>query len=671
MRLPKSSAVKRQTIWMRIVQRYRWMSVWNKIGLWAFVTLVVASAVGFQYVRPAYRHFKSRMYLDMAEKFAEKQDYSAASLSFRKAILSGNRDPEVWKRLAVFLEKVNSPELAKIWETLAGLEPQVAEHKIRQAEAMLKNGRPHQAMQILEAIPEADRNSVSFQRASAELALSKRDYAVARSHYDAWLLLEPDNVLVKFRRIITTMYSPDPLIAYPAKDEMEAIARSGGGASQQAYRELIARSMQEGDVYDASRLAGRLVELPNPTFDDMAMYLNLEIASQSFAVQIALDRFLKFAEADPTQLPRVVNFLLARGQLDAINNWINKLPTEIVEHPEVQTTRFQIALATQDWSSAFELLKNNRLPIEMPAKVIELAEQAFAERAADDKNADQTWQKLLYVAEGNPSALQLLSLMAEARNWSFAVGRTLSALTNLASGNIDVWRRLAKHEAMTGNLAGYHSALTGMLRVNPYDIDVSSDWVLSSVLLRKESPDVVLATAERAYNSTYATNPSVATSYAIALLGMNQAANAKEVIEKMTTTDRMAPERALYVGAILAATGSSVQALEYLNRAAQTDSMRFSEELAFRRIWEGIARGEQSASEQLAKIFSDQAGWQDESQRIAEEVRREIELRYDPAASQQIFDDLRLQADARQRSPAELQQLLQDLKQGAPQPPEQ
>jgi len=668
---PESAAVKRQTIWRRIVQRYQWMSLWNKIGLWAFVTLVIATVAVFQIVKPAYRHFKSRMYLDMADKFVEKQDYNAASLSFRKAILSGNTNPEVWKRVAAFLEKVNSPELAKIWETLAGLEPDVAEHKIRQAEAMLKNGRSHQAKQILDAIPEEDRNSVAYHRASAELAFSKRYYAAAQAHYDAWLLLEPDNMLVKFRRIITTMYSPDPLIAYPAKEEIEAIARFGGGASQQAYRELIARSTQEGDLYDASRLAGRLVDLPNPAFEDMASYLNLEINSKSFALQIALDRFLDFAEADPKQVPRVVNFLLERGQIDALEKWLNELPTEVLEHPDVQTTRFQIALATQDWPSAFELLKNNRLPIQIPPRVIELTEQAFAERAADDKNADQTWQKMLYVAQGSPGALQVLSLMAEARNWPFALGRTLAALSNIATGNVDVWRRLAKHEVLIGNLAGYHSALTGMMRINPYDIGVSSDWVLSGVLLRQEDPESVLATSERAYSSTYPANPSAATSYAMALLGVNQPAKAKEVIEEMTTSDRMAPERALYVGAIFAANGDNEQALVYLNRFSEPNNIRFTEELGFRRIWQGIARGEESASDQLAKIFSDRVGWQDESQRIALEVQRDIQLRYDPVASQRILEDLRTQTEERRRSPEELQQLMHDIKQYTPSAAEQ
>ncbi|MFY8216681.1 MAG: hypothetical protein ACOVMP_08780 [Chthoniobacterales bacterium] len=111
------------------------MSFWNRIALWAFIVLVICTAAGFQYVVPAYRHFKSRMALKMANEFVEAEDYNSASLSFRKAILSGSSDPFVWKNVAAFLEKIKSPEIGKIWETLAELEPDVPEHKIRCAEA--------------------------------------------------------------------------------------------------------------------------------------------------------------------------------------------------------------------------------------------------------------------------------------------------------------------------------------------------------------------------------------------------------------------------------------------------------------------------------------------------------------------------------------------------------
>lgn len=658
---PVERKKKKLTLLRRIIQRYQWMRLRNKIALWVFLLAIITAAVGYKFGRPAYRHFKSQMYLQMADNLVEAEDYNAASLAFRKAILSGNRNPEVWKRVAAFLEKINSPELGKIWETLAGLEPEVHEHKIRQAEALLRNGRGHQAIAILEALPPEAKETIAFHRISADIALSRRDYSVAREHYSSWLVLEPGNSDIEFRLLVTKMYSPDPLVAYPAKDEVLVIAERRGEGAAQAYRELVARSMQEGDVFDAARLASRLVELPEPKFEDMATFLNLEIASQSFALSLALERFLAFGKENPEELPKVANFLLERGQTDAVRKWLDTLPRETIEHQDVQTTRFQIALATEDWDAAFALLRENRLPVQVPPAVTELAEQAFAQYAAGDKDANQTWQRMVYMAQGDPGALQMLSLLAEARGWSFAVGRTLTALSGIATGNPDVWRRLARHEALTGNLAGYHSALAGLMRINPYDVGVSSDWVLSSVLLRKESPQTVLDIAERAYGTGDGANARVATSYAIALLGVNRPEDAKAAIEKMSPVDRRAPERAIYVGAVLASAGDHDEALEYLERAGNHEGSRFAEERGFRRIWTGIAKGEESASEQLDRIFADLAGWRQDSDRIADEMRQELEGRYDPAASQRILEDLRLQAQERRSSPAELQRLLQDL----------
>jgi len=633
------------------------------MAIWAFVALVVCTAVGFQFVLPTYRHFKSRMYLEMANEFVEKEDYNSASLAFRKAILSASTDPVVWKSVGAFLEKIRSPEIGKIWETLSGLELDVPEHKIRYAEIMFEQGRSLKTAEILEKLPESAKETTAFHRVSAKLALSKRDYHAAAEHFEKWLATEPNNSEVKLKLLVARMYSHDPLVAYPAKEKVEEIAQASVPDSPQAYRELVARSLQEGDTYDAARLAGRLVDLPDPTFDDMATFLNLEIASNSFALQIAIDRFLKFAELNPTQLPKVANFMLERGQIDPVANWMGKLPESVIEHPDVQSTRFQIALATQNWTTAFALLRDEKLAIKIPESVINLAERAFAQRDAGDKAADQTWQQMIYAVQGNPGALQISSLMAEAKNWPFALGRSLLALSNLASGNIEVWRRLARHEVLTGNLAGYHSALTGMMRVNPYDIAVGADWVLSSALLRKEDPEVVLKTAFSAYESTYPANATVATAYAVALLGLNRSDEALSVIEKISLIDRQAPERTIYVGAVLAAAGRNAEALEFLQRSEEADNVRFIEELGFRRIWTGIAKGEESAEEQLKKIFEQGMGWQGDAPRIASELQREIELRYDPVQSQKILDDLQRQAQDRQSSPAELQRLVHDLTQ--------
>lgn len=666
--VPPHESPKKLSLWGRVVQRYRWMSPWNKVALWAFVALVIVTAASFQYVVPTYRYFKSQMYLNMADRYIEDEDYNAASLAFRKAILSNHRSPEVWKRLGAFLEKIQSPEVAKIHETLVDLEPEVHEHKIRQAEAMLRQGRGFQTQQILEALPPEAKETVDFHRVSAEFALTRRDYEGAGNHYDAWLALDPGNEDVAFRKLVTRMYSPDPLIAYPAKYEIEAIASAGGDLAAQAYRELVARSVQEGDVYDASRLASRLVELPDPKFEDMATYLNLEIASQSFALPLALEKFLAYGKNDPARFPQVAGFMLERGQLQAVRSWMETLPDDLINHPDVQITRLQIALASQDWPSAFAILRGEAMPFKVPENTLRLAEEAFAQHDAHNKDAEQTWQRAIFSSPGNAGALQVLSLLAEARGWKYATGRTLQALASLASGNIEAWRRLARFEALTGNLAGYHHALGGLMRINPYDIGVGSDWVLSSVLLRKESPEAVLKVAERAYKSTYPANPAVATSYAVALLGSDRNEEAFEVINAMSASDRAAPERAIYIGAVYAANGHTEQALDYLNRDQTVAAMRFAEERGFRRVWSGIARGEITAQEELQAILAQRTGWQDDADKIAAELQREMEIRYDPATSQRILEDLRAQADERRRTPAELQKLVQELRGPSPTP---
>jgi tetratricopeptide (TPR) repeat protein len=204
------------------------------------------------------------MFLKMANQFMEEEDYDSASVSFRKAILSGNSDPFVWRNVAAFLEKIRSPEIGNVWETLAELEPNVPEHKIRQADAMLELGRTYQTSEILRKLPESVKETVGFHEVSANLAIAKRDYQVAAKHFEAWHRLEPQNQEVPFQLLVTKIYSSDPDVANPALEQLEQIAGSGGPSSAQAYRALIARSVQAGDTFDAVLFAGRLVDLPNP-----------------------------------------------------------------------------------------------------------------------------------------------------------------------------------------------------------------------------------------------------------------------------------------------------------------------------------------------------------------------------------------------------------------------
>ncbi|MGH8048618.1 MAG: tetratricopeptide repeat protein, partial [Chthoniobacterales bacterium] len=286
----------------------------------------------------------------------------------------------------------------------------------------------------------------------------------------------------------------------------------------------------------------------------------------------------------------------------------------------------------------------------------------------DDPNtASRLWLEALYQSDGNPQSLYYLGLLASARGWSAATGEALSALADNAPGQAGVWNLLAKHESAAGNLPGYYKALCGLMKINPYDIHVASDWVIAAVLLRKEETRTILDVAKRTYDATEPADPWAGTAYAMALLRDKRPQMALEVMNRMTEINRRLPQRAIYMGAVLAAAGHKSEALDYFTRSEDFANNIFGEELALRRIWKGVALGELTSDEEKERILSMRKDLSAEAARLTTELQKQLKMRADPAETKRIFDQLKAQMDAQQHKPLpqEVLQLIQDSRQEA------
>jgi tetratricopeptide (TPR) repeat protein len=321
-------------------------------------------------------------------------------------------------------------------------------------------------------------------------------------------------------------------------------------------------------------------------------------------------------------------------------------------------------LNTKDFTRVFRILHKRWETLALPPRTLELAEKAINTVDEDPPAAGRLWLDAIYKSQGNAQALYYLSLLSSAKGWDSATSQSLSALAESAPSQPAVWNLLAKHESRAGNLPGYYKALSGLMEINPYDIHVASDWVIAAVLLRKSDTNRILDVAKRTYDATEPADPWAGTAYAMALLRDRRPRLAAEVLSRMSESNRRVPQRAIYVGAVLAAVGRSAEALEFFRRAEEFGNNNFPEEFALLRIWKGVAMGEETSEEERERILSLRKDLSGESERLRHEIRKELGSRSSAEEVNQIITQIKAQNEAQQNRgmPEEVRRMLEDAR---------
>jgi len=652
------------SIWQWILQRYGWMRLRNKIALWVLVGFAVVFASSVIWALPAYRTARTVFYLNMGERLAEQKNLAGASLAFRKAMLAGGyRQVWAWERLLKFLEGLDSPEVVAVWGKIADLEPENLTPRYRQAKAAMRFGKRVEASEILERVPEEHRSDAGYLEVAAVIAMEKRDFAQAIADYERAVEAEPGNAELKLQLARARGFSSDSSVRVSAMEDLTGMAKGSGAFAASALRTLIDLAIAQGQLYEADRLASRLIERPDGTVADRLRHLDLEIASNSLSLPVTVEALETYAEEHPEDMERITGALLEKGAVASLRQWEARLPEGVRATPDAQRSLLRIALALGDWKKVFAILSSGASGYDVNLEAIAMAQKAFDQYEAGDPGAEQTWANAIYTSGSNLVALNILTVLADSRGWRRALGRSLWALATANPGNFEAWRRIVAHESKSGNLAGCYAALTAMANIDPNHLQAVSQWVTASFLLRKGDRRQLLETARRLYSASEPAEPMVATAYALALLGAEQPEEALDVFMRIPEKERLAPERSMYFGAVLAANGRSDAALRYLAGApAALDD--FPEESGFRRIWASVARGEPTARQEVDRILSGKATWADQAKDIARRLQSQIEVREQSGESTRILEELQAGSKNRERMPQEVREFLQEIREG-------
>ncbi len=663
MNTPLTSTKKKRQLKLhqRIAAAYSTLSFWNKLAL-LFVILALPLGYGALLVlKPVYKSWRADNALQIAGTAVESGDMKAASLAFRTAIRSRPRDPEVWRRVGAFLDQAESPESVVVWERVRRLDPDDLDARYRLFDAALRSQRLEKAAVVLEEVPEADRAGQRYLRAAASLAIASNDPASATQHLEGLLDLDPTNEEATWDLTRVQLLAPDQSIRVAARDKLKAYAEEGGERSSEARRQLVRLALAESDFYTANRVAMDLVSGEETTPQDEILFLDTEFASQSFTLPNSIAQILEYVEANPPAAPVVVGYLTARGMSARLETWFEGLPAELRADASIQTARFDLALHIGDWPRVFSIIRAPDSPYSFSPKLADEAEEALADHRRGSLDAFPKWQRAVFVADGNLEATYLLATMARSLGWTQAENLALWNLASLVGDRIEIWSMLLRSELADQNSPGILRALSGAVRADPDNRSLRNDWILMNALLEQGRPEDLLDLAEE--NALHAPkNPFFATTFALVLARAGEVDRAKEVIRAIDESERLRPERALYVGMILAQAGDLTEAQTYLDLASQAQDSFLPAEATLLKNARDLASGQLSREEQLELLTASGSMTEEEQAQFTETLRAQIEERGDGADSEAVIQGLRDSSESNQRSPEEIQRILDGLR---------
>jgi tetratricopeptide (TPR) repeat protein len=284
------------------------------------------------------------------------------------------------------------------------------------------------------------------------------------------------------------------------------------------------------------------------------------LGTQEFSRDLAAVKREAADEASKAQM--LADFLLQNRMYDDAEQWLASLPDEILSRPEIAVRMSEALFSSRDWAALEETMKSAKWE---RADFYRLALLAYAMRAQNkEKEFRDTWQLAVIAAEVEPRNYKLLLDQAGRWNWNSEKLDLLWRLFQKDPTDDELYNELVEVNRASGNTVALSRVFQRRVELNPGDDLAKNNLAFLSLLLNTN-----LAQAFRLARDAYEREPGSpykATTYAFAFLRQNRVDDAIEILNQISPENRDRPERALYVGAIMAAKGRWADAEQALSR---------------------------------------------------------------------------------------------------------
>jgi tetratricopeptide (TPR) repeat protein len=540
----------------------RW---WASAVTWVSLVAVLALAAGIYIAWPRISHcygtWNASRRAARAADFLEKKDFRSALITAQNALRADPNNHQATLVVAETLESVGALRGAMAWRRrLDVLKPGDAENHLAWARLALNTQDAATAAQALANLKPADQDGESYHDIAASIAAARGESDKAMQHLSEASRLQPENDSYRLRLAALQLKSSKPTEREEAVKALEKL-RTIPAIGHQATRPLLEDAVNRGDVARALELADALVAEPPAGFNEKLQRLQVLQALRRPEFIPALEQLQKESATDPAQLFALISTMNDRNLSILVNEWIAKLPPELVSVPPVCVAVADSHARSADWTRLKATTETGSW------KEIDFLRLAFLskalERLGDAAGAKAAWEESLSLAKKRPERLEAVARLASERGWRQQAAEAVRELSSTPApprwALDELWAE-AMREVDTDSL---YKASRLLFQSAPNELVTRNNFICLALLTQNEQDE-----SHRLAQELYENSPGiveVAATWGLSLFKRGQIKEAVKVMSAFQAEELRKPSVALYYGIFLASNGDTTKAREYLD----------------------------------------------------------------------------------------------------------
>jgi hypothetical protein len=478
-------------------------------------------------------------------------DDRAATLSIRRALLQTRDNSRLWRLAARISDHAHSPEGAYCWQQADRLSPGSVDTELSLAEAALANQQLDLAASALGEVAPAERETVRFQIDAGRNARADGQPEQARVCFERIEMANPHDAKTLFALADWHAGLANPLDLARAHDLLTGLALRASERPA-AWRALIRLDLKRGDISEARLTSETLLASTDVVFADRIQRLDIAARESPEAVENRLASLLR--TRDSGEMAAGLTWMTAHGRAEEALLWIRHQTEEVQDDPPIGTARAGCLAALGDWEHLRDDQRDSNWPGHEPERLTILAQACLALK--EESDARSAWNQAIEACRDTDDFVALLRAtdrLAAPDGWGDEKAAVWMALARQYPDQQWPLRALLAYQLGRDDLLQVQMLYARLAAIAPDDLSLAANRDLVCLLrgtgMEKASTDL------QRLDDRAPGNPTVATAAAYALHLQGKDNEALGAMGALTAEELQAPERAAYLGQLLAAAG--------------------------------------------------------------------------------------------------------------------